>query len=126
MSAQMSTLAPMPTLVPMPSAGAPLATLVSQTSEINCAQTEISASCQWSSPSAIDRSDPNSSMKCPNSKPVRVWRDRDKNNQNVELKREFKCMAVAAANSQASAATATCVPNNTVVDTCRKKWQKYQ
>lgn len=82
---------------PMPSVGAPLAplaplaTLVSQSNVINCAGT----TCGWESPSASDRSDPKSTMVCPVTKSIRVWRDKN----NSSEPRDFKCVSSTTSNS---------------------------
>lgn len=68
---------------PPMSTNAPLATLAPQNSVISCG-----GICQWESPSASNRSDPNSGKVCPAGKPNRVWRDRNDQSQ----KREFKCI----------------------------------
>jgi hypothetical protein len=73
------------------STNAPLATLASSSQVINCSA--LGSGCEWSSPSVMDRSDPNSTKVCPATKSVRVWRDRTNEN------RKFKCVSNTTTNS---------------------------
>ena len=135
----MRTLAPMPTLVPMPSAGAPLATLVSQSDIINCDTVEVKASCKWYSPetgSDLDRTDPNADKMCPAGR-IRVWKD-----TLSTKRREFSCVLASttpAPSNQTEACHISNLAANPNINTsnwsstnttkyknqCKNTWYKY-
>ena len=110
---KMPTLAPLPSLAPMPTL-APLATLRPMGQTIDCATTDIPATCQWVSPSKTDLSDPKSNMICPPNT-TRVWMDKENE------KRKFRCMM----GGQTSLETNTCkISNTTFINQCKNTWYR--
>jgi len=107
----MTTLAPLASLKMPPSASMP-APAPEQTIKasgapsifIDCDQTEIKDTCQWSSPSSTDLSDPKRDMKCKDTMPLKLWRDVENG------KRLFRCKS---GSNKTSLETDTCKISNT-------------
>ena len=111
---------------PTPSLNSPTLSLSTRT--ITCSNTE----CKWKSPSSSDRSDPNSELVCPVTKPIRLWKDKT----DMTKEREFKCAPnMTASNNQTSTCHISYVTNpnistdgwtpNDVSSCSRNVWYRY-
>jgi hypothetical protein len=92
-------------------------------SEIDCSKVKKPITCEWTSSSNNDRSNPNGTKVCPLIKPIMVWKDTKPNAPRI-----FKCTSAPAPNITPKKSdalisqTKDCFMNNFGKDPKKKSW----